>query len=99
MGIPVEDAKVLTLFFHGDYYAAALARAMREKDSRYAGATFHLCGLLSRQLAEERGPPAQALYRHLRGAGSLVEEDPAWERLEESDEAGFQGVLTTSITQ
>jgi len=99
MQISEEDAKILALIFHGDYYAGPLSRALREASPRYAGTTHYLVNLLSNQLISNKGPPLKNLYRNLRGKRSLVDDDPMWEKLEEMDAAGAQGLVMNSIVK
>ena len=65
--------------------ANALGRALRERDPCYSASTYALCDALFTHHREQRSRDADEpprLYAHLRGRHSLIEKEPAWERLE-----------------
>lgn len=105
MQISKEDAQLVSAITASEgYYSAPMARALREEQSKFAGATHYICGVLARQLAaqleegaDKKLPKTQVLYRHLHGKSSLVDVDPEWEKIERADRTGFQGIVSTSI--
>jgi len=93
-GWPFEAAQAYKLL---NINSNATAAALRERDTRYAASTYQLCDVLFAQRRPGEVPPP--LYLHRRGKYSLVEQEPAWERLEEPDRTGFCGLTCSSVIE
>ena len=77
-----------------------MARALRERNPCYAGATYALNGIISRSLAtrtEETKAPR--LYLNIFGDSCLSRRDPSWGNLEKADATGFRGIVSTACVR
>ena len=88
--------------------ARALSKEAAKERGRYAHSAYALMDSLqsrimapvpeSRPEDAERGEDHPGrYYRNLTGIGSLVADDPQWEKIEVPDETGFRGLTTHAI--
>lgn len=97
-GWDAEDAVIVGMLkLH--IYSEPMARALQMRDAGYASATFKLTEVLvcnsCRQ--ERRSGPAPKLYRNLRGEGSLIQGDSAWEALLYPCSIGYTSLVTSAM--
>ena len=101
-GWPRERAELLRLLMLG---RNAFAKALSERDGRYAASTYALSEALFAQRGAQRHRPAgRFYYRHVEDptraitthAHSLAEDDAAWRSLETPDATGFRGLTCRS---
>lgn len=74
----------------------AICLALRERSSRFVAGTYAICDALWTQHNKSTEAPLP-FYWFLRGPQGLVEDDPAWEQLEEPDATGFCGLTCASL--
>ena len=96
-GWPEQDAVTLNLL---QQRRAPMVEALSRHESKFAASIHALADAFLRQAsrATEHGlmPPT---YRNLRGADSLVANDPAWVNIELTDRNGFCGVCAMGVTK
>lgn len=97
-GMVLKDATLLSLLTTVPF-VMPMARALRARDSCYAGATHELSSLAAKALQTKGGAVAPRLYAPLHGLAGLVSRDPAWGYLEEPDITGLRDVVSTAAVK